>query len=382
MEQPKPRDEQPAGRTEPDGARKRCAVLVVDDNRGDARLAQEAMRDGEFDVMVASSGSAALAMTAQRLPDVVLLDLMLPDMDGAEVLQRIRATEAGRDLPVIIVTGRSDVDDVVAGLSLGATDYVTKPYYPEIVKARIRVHHAAKQGRDELKRISKLKDEFLSVASHDLQNPVSTIIGYAGWLLEERAGEMPKAQKDPVARIYKNATFMRELLNDLLDLLKIEAGRMTLYPERTCLEATVAEAIERNVFAATDKGISLEADLDPKLPDLEADALKLQQLLNNLISNGIKFSNPGARVEVRARRAPGGIQLSVSDTGQGIPAAELGKLFRKWGQLSVRATRGEKSTGLGLMIAKKIVDLHGGRIWVESQVGQGTTFHVYLPQAT
>src|SRR5690606_26055292 len=122
------------------------------------------------------------------------------------------------------------------------------------------------------------------VASHDLQNPVSTIIGYAGWLLEDRAGEMPKVQRDPVMRIYKNATFMRELLNDLLDLLKIEAGRMTLYPERTRIEETVAEAIERNVFAATDKGIELKADLDPRLPELEADALKLQQLLNNLIS--------------------------------------------------------------------------------------------------
>ena len=368
-------------RHEPDAGRKRCSVLVVDDNRGDARLAQEAFRDTEFDVELAASGAAALEAIARKLPEIVLLDLILPDMDGAEVLSKIRATEASRDLPVIIVTGKSEVDDVVAGLSLGATDYVTKPYHPEIVRARIRLHQAAKQGRDELKRISRLKDEFLSVASHDLQNPVSTIIGYAGWLLEARAGELPKGQKDPVQRIYKNAQFMRELLGDLLDLLKIEAGRMTLYTERTTVPGAVTEAIERNAFAAADKGIELKADLDARLPELEADPLKLQQLLNNLISNGIKFSNPGAQVEVRARRAPGGVQLSVADTGQGIPEAEQGKLFRKWGQLSVRATRGEKSTGLGLMIAKKIVDLHGGRIWVDSAVGRGTTFHVYLPLA-
>ena len=130
--------------------RKRCLVLVVDDNRGDARLAQEAIRGDEFEVALAASGAAALEAIGRRLPDVVLLDLILPDMDGAEVLARIRANEATRDTPVIIVTGKSDVDDVVAGLSLGATDYVTKPYHPEIVCARIRVHHAAKLGRDEI----------------------------------------------------------------------------------------------------------------------------------------------------------------------------------------------------------------------------------------
>jgi signal transduction histidine kinase len=364
---------------EHEAARQRCSVLVVDDNRGDLRLAQEAIRGEEFDVAMVSSGADALRAIELHVPDVVLLDLILPDMDGGEVLQRIRESEPGRDLPVIILTGKSDVDDVVAGLSLGATDYVTKPYHPAIVRARIRLHHAAKQGRDELRRINRLKDEFLSVASHDLQNPVSTIIGYAGWLLEGRAGDLLEPHRDSVMRIYKNATFMRELIADLLDLLKIEAGRMTLYPERMDVGEIVREAIERNTFAAADKDIGLRSNVDPRVPSLVADPLKIQQLLNNLISNGIKFSNPGAQVEVHVKRALGGVQMAVSDTGQGIPEAERDKLFRKWGQLSVRATRGEKSTGLGLMIAKKIVDLHGGRIWVESEVGKGSTFHVFLP---
>jgi signal transduction histidine kinase len=358
-----------------------CRVLVVDDNRGDQRLAEEAIRGEEFELCSASCGVEALALIERALPDVVLLDLVLPDMDGVEVLRRIRAHEASRDLPVIIVTGRSDVDDVVGGLEHGANDYITKPYHPDIARARIRLHHAAKIGRDELKRINRLKDEFLSVASHDLQNPVSTIIGYSGWLLEGRAGNLEGTTRDSIVRIFKNATFMKELIGDLLDLLKIEAGRMTIYPERTDLQQVVTEAIERNGFTAADKGISLRATIDPRMPPLTADPIKLQQLLNNLISNGIKFSNPGAEVEVRARRAPGGVELAVADTGQGIPEGERDQLFRKWGQLSVRATRGEKSTGLGLMIAKKIVDLHGGRIWVESEVGKGSTFHVWLPLA-
>ena len=358
---------------------RRCKVLVVDDNRGDLRLAQEAIRGDEFELCTATNGIEALAAIERHQPDVVLLDLVLPDMDGADVLRRIRENEASRDLPVIIVTGKSDVDDVVGGLEHGATDYITKPYHPDIARARIRLHYNAKVGRDELKRISRLKDEFLSVASHDLQNPVSTIIGYSGWLLEGRAGDLSATHRDSVVRIFKNATFMKELIGDLLDLLKIEAGRMTIYPERTDVQHVVAEAIERNGFSASDKGIELRAIVDPRMPPLTADPIKLQQLLNNLISNGIKFSNPGAQVEVHARRALGGIELAVADTGQGIPEAERDQLFRKWGQLSVRATRGEKSTGLGLMIAKKIVDLHGGRIWVESEVGKGSTFHVWLP---
>ena len=375
---------EPAKRVSPlhenrDTAGHRCVVLVVDDNRGDLRLAQEAIRGDDFEVEAASSGAEALLAIERRLPDIVLLDLVLPDMDGGQVLQRIRAAEPSRDLPVIIVTGKCDTDDVVAGLTQGANDYITKPYNAEVVRARIRLHHTAKRSRDELKRINRLKDEFLSVASHDLQNPVSTIIGYSAWLLEGRAGGLADPQRDAVARVFKNATFMRELIADLLDLLKIEAGRMTLYPERCDLAEVVREATERNAFAAEDKDIGLRASVDPRVPSVVADPLKLQQLLNNLISNGIKFSNPGAQVEVQVKRVLGGVQLAVSDTGQGIPEAERDKLFRKWGQLSVRATRGEKSTGLGLMIAKKIVDLHGGRIWVESEVGKGSTFHVFLP---
>lgn len=372
---------EPARGSEETAQQKRCRVLIVDDNRGDQRLAQEAIRGEEFELCSATSGVEALALMERSVPDVVLLDLVLPDMDGTDVLRRIRENEATRDLPVIIVTGRTDVDDVVGGLEHGANDYITKPYHPDIARARIRLHYNAKMGRDELKRISRLKDEFLSVASHDLQNPVSTIIGYAGWLLEGRAGPIEGTSRDSIVRIYKNATFMKELIGDLLDLLKIEAGRMTIYPERTDVHQVVSEAIDRNGFAASDKGIELRAILDAKMPPVHADPLKLQQLLNNLISNGIKFSNPGDEVEVRARRAPGGVELAVADTGQGIPEAERDQLFRKWGQLSVRATRGEKSTGLGLMIAKKIVDLHGGRIWVESEVGKGSTFRVWLPLA-
>ncbi|MBI4864472.1 MAG: response regulator, partial [Candidatus Riflebacteria bacterium] len=342
-------------------------------------LLKQAIEDDRFEISCAGDGEETLAQIQRVVPDVLLLDIMMPKIDGFEVLKRLRASSATENLPVIIVSARSDVQDVVQGLSLGANDYVTKPFHPDIVKARVLLHYNSKLSRDELQRVSRLKDEFLSIASHDLQTPVSTIIGYCQWLMDQQDGLRLEAQLNCVRRVYRNALFMHELINDLLDVVRLEAGRMRLYREQTSIAAVLTEAIDRNSFAASDKDIHLSSEVCPDLPTVVADPLKLQQVLNNLISNGIKFSHPGARVTVRARCAEAGVEISVIDTGQGIPPEEQGKLFTKFSRLSVRATKGEKSTGLGLLISKKIIDLHGGRITVESQVDRGSTFTFFLP---
>jgi len=357
----------------------RCLILIADDSPDNTELIRQSIEGDDIEVCLAADGEETLAQVENQKPDLLLLDLMLPKLDGFEILQRLRAKESTRDLPVIIVSARVQVDDIVHGLSLGANDYITKPFHPKIIRARVMMHYQAKLSRDELVRVNKLKDEFLSITSHDLQNPVSTIISYCRWLLDSAAESLTVRQQDSISRIHKNAHFMHELIGDLLDLVRFEAGRMKLYKEETDLRSAVEEAVERNRFAATDKQISLEAVISDNLPSIVADPLKIQRILNNLISNGIKFSHPGASVSVWVRCVDTGIQVDVRDTGQGIPANEQGNLFRKFGQLSVRSTKGEKSTGLGLLIAKKIVDLHGGQIWVESEAGKGSTFSFSLP---
>jgi signal transduction histidine kinase len=359
--------------------RDRCLVLISDDSPDNTELLRQSIEGDQMAVCFAADGEETLSQVEKEKPDILLLDLMLPKLDGFEVLKRLRATEATRDLPVIIVSARVQVDDIVQGLAMGANDYITKPFHPRIVKARVALHYQAKRSRDELKRVSKLKDEFLSITSHDLQNPVSTIISYCRWLLESEEETLTTRQSDAIRRIHKNGLFMHELIGDLLDLVRFEAGRMTLYCEKANIVATVEEAVERNRFAATDKSILLSTEIASDLPRLMADPIKIQRVLNNLISNGIKFSHPGASVVVRAVSYQGGVKIAVADTGQGIPPAEQGLLFRRFGQLSVRSTSGEKSTGLGLLIVKKIVDLHEGQIWVESEVGKGSTFTFFLP---
>jgi signal transduction histidine kinase len=231
----------------------------------------------------------------------------------------------------------------------------------------------------ELERLNTLKNEFLGMAAHDLRNPLHQIHGYSELLQLSLADVAGEQDLQFLSIILNSSQFMVSLVNDLLDVAKIESGRLTLRREETDLAALVERNIALNEALAAKKqiGIHLQSEALPPTP---VDADKIEQVLNNLLSNAVKFSQPGTTVAVRLSRRNDEVVLSVADEGPGIPADELDQLFRPFETTSVRGTAGEKSAGLGLVIVRKIVEEHGGRIDVESEVGEGTTFHVILPQ--
>lgn len=238
----------------------------------------------------------------------------------------------------------------------------------------------AKQNA-ELERLNALKNQFLGMAAHDLRNPLSVIMSYSNFLMEDAGAALNDEQREFLRIIRQSSEFMLHLVNDLLDIAQIEAGQLRLDLQPTDLVALVRRNLALNRVLAAKKNIEIQLNDEP-LPPLPLDASKMEQVLNNLMDNAVKFSPPHTTITVRVARAPdddSSVLLTVQDQGPGIPPNELDKLFKPFQRASVKSPSGEKGTGLGLTIVKKIVEGHNGRIWVESQVGQGTTFFVTLP---
>jgi two-component system, OmpR family, sensor kinase len=231
----------------------------------------------------------------------------------------------------------------------------------------------------ELEQLNREKNQFLGMAAHDLRSPLGVILGYSQFLQTDATSVLSPEQLEFLAVIQNRSEFMLHLIDDLLDISRIEAGRLDLDLRST----DVADLIRRNVMLndhlATQKSIKVSYESEGDIPPLTIDGGKIEQVLDNLLSNAIKFSQPRTHIAVRLMRSGREMVLSVRDEGPGIPVDEVKKLFRPFQKTSVRSTSGEKSTGLGLVIVRKIVEGHHGRIWVESEVGQGSTFSFALP---
>jgi signal transduction histidine kinase len=231
----------------------------------------------------------------------------------------------------------------------------------------------------QLNKLNDQKNEFIGMAAHDLRNPIGVIMGYSEFILDEAEGKLPEEYIKFLKIILSSSEFMLNMLNDLLDLTKIESGKLNLNKETIKPKTVINNNINLNRIIAEKKNITINVGIYEELPDIEADADKIEQVLNNLISNAIKFSNPGTTIMVSAFRSNGDITVAVKDEGQGISDQDKDNLFKPFSKLSSQSTSGEKSTGLGLSITKKIILGHGGKIWVESTPGKGTTFYFSLP---
>jgi signal transduction histidine kinase len=231
----------------------------------------------------------------------------------------------------------------------------------------------------ELERLNELKNQFLGTAAHELRSPLAIIWSYSDFLMHEISDLLSEEHLEFLSIIQSSSEFMLQMVDDLLDVSAIESGRLELTLQPTDLGALVERNVALNRVLAEKKQISLTFRVAGDLPPLLLDAAKIEQLLNNLVSNAVKFSYPSSLVEIRVTRERDRALITVQDQGQGIPADEVENLFRWFGKTSVRGTEGESSSGLGLAIAQKIVSGHLGTIWVESEVGKGSTFYVSLP---
>jgi signal transduction histidine kinase len=230
----------------------------------------------------------------------------------------------------------------------------------------------------EMKKLIDLKNQFLGMAAHDLRTPISTIMGFSDLLIEGYSEYSFADQMKMIHTIKSLSKFMLRLLNDLLDITKFESGKIMLEKQKVDIASLIRKNIELNNVIAQNKKIKIEFKATETLPEINIDPHKIIQVLNNLISNAIKFSSPGSLVLVEIKKDENQIIVSVKDQGPGIPESEISKLFHPFQTTSVKSTGGEKSTGLGLSIVRKIIVGHKGKVWVESTIGKGSTFYFTL----
>ena len=373
-------------------------ILVVDDVLQNIQVVVTMLREAGYSIMPATSGAAALQRVQKKPPDLILLDLMMPDMDGLEVCRRLKAEPATRNIPIIFLTASNEMSHLVQGLEAGAVDYVTKPFNPPELLARVRTHLELKHSRDiivryteQLAHLNNEKNEFMGIAAHDLRNPLSAIKGYAEMMVEDAnalaLGEVKDLKACAVEldangrKIGDTAARMAEMVQNLLDANRIERGEMQLNLVPIDLAAAVAAVLETQRPRAVAKQQTFHWQNEAGPVSVLADATVLTQVIENLVSNAVKYSPTGKNIYVRLRRSPDGTRIEVQDEGPGLSAEDQKKLFGKFARLSAKPTGGEHSTGLGLSIVKKMVEAMNGKVWCESELGKGATFFAEFPTA-
>ncbi|MEO7411818.1 MAG: hybrid sensor histidine kinase/response regulator [Opitutaceae bacterium] len=363
-------------------------VLIVDDDRLNIRILGGILKSEGYLLADADTGERALDVYTEFRPHLVLLDVMMPGIDGFETCRRLKRTYGDDCAPIIFITAKNLSDDVVEGLNAGGADYLPKPFKAKEVLARIRSHlhnqflaENQKQLVEQLNKANAAKTRFLGMAAHDLRNPLSSIRGLAEFLRDGTVGPLTPDQLDLVETIHGASQSMLTLVNELLDVATIESGELKIRPTPNNLSDIITKSVYLTNIEAAKK--QTRVDFTANNPTLMAniDSAKMRQVVENLLSNAVKYSPPGSviTVEVSEDADPPTCGFSVKDQGPGIPESERHKLFKDFGRLSAQPTAGEKSTGLGLAICRKIVEAHHGSIVAENLPARGCEFRVTLP---
>jgi two-component system sensor histidine kinase/response regulator len=362
-------------------------LLVVDDDPANREVLSRRLERQGHEVQTVSSGSEAMRILGEAPFDLVLLDIMMPEMDGYEVLGRIKADGRLQNIPVIMISALNELQSVVRCIEAGAEDYLTKPFNPTLLKARIGACLEKKRGRDResalfeqlqnnymrLQELERQRDDMRNMIVHDLRTPLTALI--VGIEMLEMDRTLSGTQQEITAIAAGGGRILLGMINDLLDVEKMESGSSQLQYDDLDAAALVSGAIAQVAFLAEENWTTIATDVASNLIPFSGDAKKLSRTLVNLIGNAIKFTGPGT-VTVSAHQENGEtIRFAVRDTGQGIPAESFGRIFEKFGQLDSRRV----GTGLGLAFCKLAVEAHGGAIAVQSTIGSGSTFSFTIP---
>lgn len=361
-------------------------ILVVEDDRMNARIISSILRPEGYVISEADSGEAALLAYPEFRPDLILLDVVMGGINGFETCRQLKTDPSTANLPVIFITAKNQPDDIVAGLEAGGIDYVVKPFQPREMIARIRTHlhlrallESQKKLIDDLSKANAAKNHFLGIAAHDLRNPLTSIRGLSEFMLDGASGELSEDQRAMIRSVHSATHVMLDLLNELLDISIIESGEMHLDLAPTNFADIVHDSVFLNGITAARKQMKIACRPFKPSRALLIDSRKIRQVVDNLLSNAIKFSPPGTTITVELSEDATHQTVSVQDQGPGIPPDEMNMLFTSFGKTSVKPTGGEKSTGLGLAICRKIVEAHHGTIAATNREGGGADFSVTLP---
>ncbi len=354
-------------------------VLVVDDSTPVRRLLRSMLKTYMFRVHVADNAETAFSILNKYHDiSVVITDYEMPGMNGVEFCARIRETRSPQELAVIGVSARDLEFLPVQFIKSGANDFIKKPFCREEFYLRVVHNQETLETFHKLHELNELKNRFLGMAVHDLRNPINGIMGFSEMLAEELKQQGAADQAELAEFIHSASTQMLLLVNDLLDVSVIESGKLDLKPEHLDLAALVRERARFLSITATARKIHIRTEI-PGSFLVSCDGRRIAQVLDNLLSNALKFSPAGSEVTVFLERDGADAVVCVGDQGPGVPQSQQHRLFQYFSRIDSKPADNKQGTGLGLAIVKKIVETHKGRVWVESAPGNGARFFFSIP---
>jgi signal transduction histidine kinase len=375
------------------------SILVVDDQPENLKVLGNMLRENGYVPTFAKSGVKALSAIKNKLPVLILLDVMMPGMSGFDVCKQLKREPILADIPVIFLTGKADQADIITGLELGAVDYVTKPFnYRELI-TRVNTHVELETAKEilgkkveelehakvaiakkieELKQANATKDKFFSIIAHDLMTPFTALLAFSSMLTDKNVQLSAKQKDQFINNIMEASNSGYNLLKNLLDWSRSQTGRLKIKPALINLKYIVDNNVELVGDNAIAKNVNIFSHID-ELTQVFADVHTFDTVIRNLLSNAVKFTPTNGKIEIFAKTQDSEVEISISDTGVGIKVADIDKLFRTDVSFSTLGTAKESGTGLGLTLCQEFVEKNGGTIGVESEEGKGSRFYVRLP---
>lgn len=377
-------------------------ILIVDDTPANLDTISTVLNDAGYEIAVATSGEKALQLLERQSPDLILLDVRMPGIDGFETCLRIKANPKTCDIPVIFMTSLIDVNNKIQGFNCGAVDYISKPFQEQEILARVKTHinlHLLTQNLEQqvahqtaslrtaieaLGEVNISKKSFLSTMSQEIRLPINEILRLTEQLQEKRSGTLNAEQVDDLAKIERNGNHILTLINNTLKLANIESGQLKLDLDPIDIEELCKSCLAAIKPLADKKNIELIFNTEPNLPMISIDERHIRQAIVNLLNNAIKFTSVGSvtlsvTTAVLTDRANTCVRIAVADTGIGIAPGDIQQLFQPFVQISNLSGNRREGNGLGLILAKQIVELHGGKISAYSMEKVGSCFTIELP---
>jgi two-component system, sensor histidine kinase and response regulator len=354
-------------------------VLIVDDNPKNLQVLGTLLRKTDCNLAAALSGKQALNTIEKVKPDLILLDVMMPEMDGHEVCRRLKSNKETKHIPVIFLSAKSETEDVVAGFGLGAVDYISKPFIGSELLARVNTHLEMKKMEKSYEEELSAKGKFFSIIAHDLRESFGIIISFVQLLKNDRkslsAGETNDLLSD-MENITKNTL---DLLDNLLEWAKSQTGNIRFSPGKVRLDGIVSEILKSAGDMAHRKNIKIKSTVSPVT--VLADRNMLLLILRNLVSNALKFTPNGGEISLSSVFLNSKIKIQISDNGIGINPEKIAKLFKIETRVSSPGTENEPGNGLGLILCREFTQQHGGEMGIESILGSGTSVWFTLPSS-
>lgn len=353
-------------------------IFIAEDIPKNLQVLCNILRKESYRISAAGNGRQALEMIPEVRPDLILLDIMMPEMNGFEVCEELQKDPKTREIPIIFLTAKAETTDIVRGLKAGAVDYITKPFNGAELLARVRTHLELKFAREELKALIATRDKFFSIIAHDLRNPLQFLVLSSDLLHNDYESLDEESRKDYIRKFYNGTNRISDLLENLLDWSRSQRGLIVCKPEKMDIRGMAEENIDLLKTHSRNKNIRVVSRVAPGIFAF-ADKNMIRTVLRNLLSNAVKFTNTGGEIIIDASKKGDFVEIIVSDNGVGMNPETVSGLYKIDGNKGSIGTAQERGSGLGLILCKEFTEKNNGTIDVVSEPGKGSTFTITLP---